>query len=185
MDDPLKEDIGIWRSRPICLDPLMVAREQATFPSGGTGLFATLRVSLINKDLEEWRTLMGLSDPTRAVMGWSEAEAIEVLRLRDDLHAARPDDSSLPVGLQYVDLSEDASPSLYQVESTGDYSWMATLVPEQRLGGDMYTVSIVVFFRRRLDLASPEEITAEVAVANLSGPIKNVALTPASPQLTD
>lgn len=79
---------------------------------------------------------------------WSPGMADEVFRSRDDLFFEAPKDPDLPVAQKYS--------ASRKRQSEGNYSWAATIQPDPISPG-VYTVSVVVFYRRALTPLLPSE----------------------------
>ncbi len=179
-----------WSGGPFCLDPVMLAHALSgpnpndtnyhRFPYGnGTPIVAS-RVTMVRE--KDALSQPGFAaNPMAALMSRTQAE--NLFLLHDDLDVVQPDDATLPARIQYLDTD--------RMVSGGGYSWLATFVPQSHfipqpvpqplVNSGLYAISLAVLHRRNLEAYPPEELTAQVLEANLSGPIKDVLLSPTVP----
>ena len=132
--------------QPILTDP----------SSGSTRVPGPPRMSRVS--LRSWSSILA---PTMGV-----GLADRIFRWQDDLLFDLPTDDTL---------RPTSTPDLLQRgQSEGNYSWMATLTPaegEDELPADqrtLYSCSVVVFYKRNLDMPVPVEATHSVSSDNFS-----------------
>ncbi len=113
--------------------------------------------------------------------GIPSALAEMAFQSRDDLIFELPDDRDLPAKQLFKTFPPGdptasdypAGLSVLHRQYTGDFSWMFTAVPKSSsFGEDLYTVSVVVFHKRRLDISplKPPERMVQVDSNNNGTP---------------
>lgn len=154
---------------PVVLDPLGISP-----PNGYTSWGSTFPVN-------------GL--PRLTIAGTSHAWADSVFRSQDDLRIDTSPKSDLPPLQQWDRINpSDPSSTAARRQSAGDYSWLATIVPDPHLyGEDVVTVSVAVFHKRNLfkdsnvNAVPPER---DVGVANMIGTNLTLVCPPSTPGTT-
>src|SRR5262249_32746292 len=140
---------------PLAIDPLMVNKVSSsdyskidTFPANaGTSYPAMKRLTVLTT------CNVSGSGPTPTITpNYPLSEAI--FRAADDIVSLQPDDRSAPATGQFT---LDSSGNAVKRDFEGGYTWMATLTPYypdlmsvQPQPGNLFTLSIVIFYRRVL-----------------------------------
>jgi len=123
------------------------------------------------------------------IAGTSHAWADSIFRSQDDLRIDTSPKSDLPPLQQWdrIDPSDPSSTAARR-QSAGDYSWLATIVPDPHLyGEDVVTVSVAVFHKRNLfkdsnvNAVPPER---DVGVVNMFGTNLTLVCPPSTPGTT-
>jgi len=134
---------AFWGNEAFCIDPLYMAANTGTagifrFPYLGTATSPSTPTDVPWMKRISLRRWPGATLPS---MVMSIEQAGHIFLGEDDLVFNLPVDRTLPPQQKY-----DSSTSKRQWE--GKFSWLATLVPKQDTGNDLYLLSIVVFHRR-------------------------------------
>lgn len=156
------------------IDPLLLSqmnRAVGTFPND-TRLAQSPVGQLLPRRLAIDLPLLDPVDPIRRQQRQASVE--QIFRMSDDLVVEEPKSPQEILRQSYV-----FSPNNLQTVkpySTGAYSWMATLSPDSlnRPASRTYTLSIVVFHQRQLNL--PRQEIFYSVTGDLSGPAKVVYL---------
>ncbi len=163
--DPLSiyDPTGKLVRQSYCLDP-MAATAINRFPAGRNGPIP--RLSLLSIRPEDVRRTLPannaaylLNDPRGLIMTQGQAE--EVFRLQDELVFERPDNKNDPPFQVFLENNKRLS--------AGSFSWMVTAVPDLNPLSDRWTVSVVVFHRRKLTLSPSQEVMAQVLIPTVNG----------------
>ncbi len=97
----------------------------------------------------------------------SASEAFHVGERRDDIRFTRPKDRTLPAIISGERATEVAGSTNYGTRfGKGDYSWIATVVPEQTRG--YATLSVVIIRNRLRDFDIPTSFPATIPERNAS-----------------
>ena len=111
------------------------------------------------------RTFAGITTPYLPA-----AVAELAFRSRDDLIFDLPDDRDLPA--EQLFKHDPSTNAAIHRQYQGDYSWMFTAVPKSD-DSDLYTVSVVVFHKRRLDIDPQKPPERMVQVDSVPGGTPN------------
>lgn len=147
------------------ISPAIFNRYAAWFPVNISRSFdnPTLAQPLFKTDPPTMRriTLVGRGDPLAPVM--SEAMARQIFSTQDDLQFEEPEDKTNPPRQIFHDGG-------VKRQSRGDKSWIAILTPRQSptglREGDLYTLYVVVYKERNLNLSAQIDPSSGILVAD-------------------
>lgn len=141
------------------VDPSILGASQLVERGGAAPLRRLIRVGL----------LRGPSDTAALPRGslLSASEAFHVGERVDDIRFTRPKDRTLPAIISGERATEVAGSTNYGTRfGKGDYSWFATVVPEQTRG--YATLSVVIVRNRLRDFDIPSSFPATIPERNAS-----------------
>ena len=172
---------GKLTRRAYCLDPLYVA---AAVDSGNQNIAGSFpsnapvtipRITMLSSRPDDLRRRFGPNVANQMLLNnppvMTRAQAEETFLMRDELVFEQPEDATQPPFQQYLEGNKRYA--------SGSYSWMATLVPDPFNNSDLYSLSIVVFYRRNLAMDVPQEIMVEVNPASFQlglADVKNIQI---------
>jgi len=165
----------VIRNQPFAIDPLYIAANNTADPS-------------VDRFLSSpgMHRISAMSGPTTSGRLTSMAVAEHAVLSRDDLVFVEQEDDptstgideSGPAQLFYFEAGGSTAPSIKR-QSTGDYSWLATFVPEipnptndptGRANDTVYNVSVAVFQRRPVrDLTAEREVALTFTAGGYGG----------------
>lgn len=141
------------------VDPSILGAPELVEVGGAAPLRRLIRVGL----------LRGPSDTAILPRGslLSASEAFHVGERRDDIRFTQPKDRTLPAIISGERATEVAGSTNYGTRfGKGDYSWIATVVPEQTRG--YATLSVVIIRNRLRDFDIPTSFPATIPERNAS-----------------